>query len=104
VPLKTAPGAWPGSDRLDDPAIFVLGYALTWKENFMNVTKLARIVGLSLILSVTSLAAFADPPAQQPCGCSYCSNVPAKRNCTNFDGTTTTCGYFLAVTLCQPQG
>jgi hypothetical protein len=55
-----------------------------------------------MILSVTSLAAFADPPAPQPCSCNYCSHSPSNRSCTNFDGTTTTCGYFLAVTLCQP--
>jgi hypothetical protein len=66
--------------------------------------KLARIVGLSLILSVTSLAAFAAPPAPQPCGCSYCSHVSNNRSCTLSDGSTTTCGYFLAITLCQPQG
>lgn len=69
----------------------------------MNLSKLARIVGLSLILSVTALAAFASPPAPQPCGCDYCSHAPSNRSCT-FDGTTTTCGYFLAVTLCTPQG
>ncbi len=70
----------------------------------MNLSKLARIVGLSLILSVSSLAAFADPPAPQACSCNYCSHSPSNRSCTNFDGTTITCGYFLAVTLCQPQG
>jgi hypothetical protein len=68
----------------------------------VNLSKLARIVGLSLVLSVTSLAAFADPPAPQPCGCYYCSHTASTRSCTNFDGTTTTCGYFLAVTFCTP--
>ena len=69
----------------------------------MNLSKLARVVGLSMILSVTSLAAFADP-AIQPCGCTYCSHTAPTRSCTNFDGTTITCGYFLAVTFCTPQG
>jgi hypothetical protein len=69
----------------------------------MNLFKLARIVGLCLTLSLTALAAFADPPAPQPCTCTYCSHANTNRSCT-FDGTTMTCGYFLAVTLCQPQG
>jgi hypothetical protein len=69
----------------------------------LNLTKLARIVGLSLLLSVTALAAFAGPPAPQPCACDYCSHAPSNRSCT-LDGTTTTCGYFLAVTLCTPVG
>jgi hypothetical protein len=54
-----------------------------------------------MILSVSSLAAFAAPPAPEPCGCNYCSHTAPTRSCTNFDGTTITCGYFLAVTLCQ---
>jgi hypothetical protein len=63
--------------------------------------KLARIVGLSLILSTTALTVFADPPAPQPCSCTYCSRVNPQRSCT-MDGTATTCGYFLAVTTCLP--
>jgi hypothetical protein len=70
----------------------------------VKLSKLARIVGLSLMLSITALAAFAGPPAPQPCSCNYCSHSPSNRSCTQFDGTTTTCGYFLAITLCQPQG
>jgi len=69
----------------------------------MNLLKLARIVGLCLTLSLTALAAFADPPAPQPCTCEYCSRSGFNKSCT-FDGTTTTCGSFLAVTLCQPLG
>ena len=68
----------------------------------MNLSKLVRVVGLSMILSVTAMAAFAEPPAPQACSCNYCSHSPSTRSCVNFDGTTTTCGYFLAVTLCQP--
>jgi hypothetical protein len=66
----------------------------------MKLYKLARIVGLSSILSITALSAFAQPPVQA-CSCSYCSHAPNNRSCTQSDGSTTTCGYFLAVTLCQ---
>jgi hypothetical protein len=65
----------------------------------MNLTKLARIVGLSLIVAVTALPAFAE----RPCGCNYCSQVSPTTAC-NFSGTHTTCGDFLAVTLCGPVG
>jgi hypothetical protein len=85
--------------RLDVPAIFVLGYALTWKENLMNVSKLVRIVGLSLVLAATALPSFAE----RQCGCTYCSSVSPTTAC-NFSGTHTTCGDFLAVTLCGPVG
>ena len=78
--------------------IFVLGYRLTWKENFMNVTKLVRIAGLSLVLAVTALPSF----AARQCGCTYCSSVAPTTAC-NFQGTQTTCGAFLSVTLC-PAG
>jgi hypothetical protein len=67
----------------------------------MNLPKLARTVGLCLTLSLTALAAFAQP-ASQPCSCLYCSRVASDRSCTNFDGTTMTCGYYLAITLCTP--
>jgi hypothetical protein len=67
----------------------------------MKLPKLARIAGLSLILAITSLTAFAAP--KPPCSCSYCSSVSPQHSCT-FDGTATTCGGFLAVTLCQPVG
>ena len=68
----------------------------------MKLSKLVRIAGLTSILSITALSAFAQP-AVQPCSCDYCSHAPSNRSCTQ-GGTTTTCGYFLAVTLCQPQG
>jgi hypothetical protein len=68
----------------------------------MKLPKLARTAGLSLILTVISLTAFAASPVK-PCSCSYCSQVSSQKSCT-LDGTTTTCGYFLAVTLCQPVG
>jgi hypothetical protein len=70
----------------------------------VNLPKLARIVGLCLMLSITALTAFADPPAPQPCSCEYCSRTGSTRSCINFDGTTTTCGFFLAVTTCGPVG
>lgn len=64
----------------------------------MTLTKLARIVGLSLTLAVTALPAF----AARPCSCNYCSQVSPTTAC-NFSGQTT-CGDFLAVTLCPAQG
>ena len=69
-----------------------------------KLSKLARIVGLCLIVSTPALMTFADPPAPQPCGCEYCSHTAPSRSCINFDGTTMTCGYFLAVTFCLPNG
>ena len=66
----------------------------------MDLTKLARISTLCLLLFLTALAAFAQP-APQPCSCEYCSRGGSGRSCT-LDGTTTTCGYFLAVTTCLP--
>ena len=66
----------------------------------MNLTKLARISTLCLILFLTALTAFAQP-APQPCSCEYCSRGGSGRSCI-LDGTTTTCGYFLAVTTCAP--
>ncbi|HTG35655.1 MAG TPA: hypothetical protein VLB76_22260 [Thermoanaerobaculia bacterium] len=65
--------------------------------------KFARIAGLSLILSITSLAAFADPPAPPVCSCSYCAHASTNRSCT-LDGATTTCGAFLSFTTCGPVG
>lgn len=67
----------------------------------MTLSKLVRVAALSLSLSVIGMAAFADPPAPQACSCQYCSHTSNTKPCTNFDGSTVTCGYFLAVTLCQ---
>ena len=83
---------------------FALLYASTLKEDALKLYKLVRLAALSLILSITALAAFADPPAPPPCSCEYCSHTGAMRSCINFDGTTMTCGYFLAVTTCGPVG
>lgn len=66
----------------------------------MTLNKLARIFALCLIFFITALTAFAQPPIQ-PCTCEYCSRGSANRSCT-MDSTTTTCGYFLAVTTCLP--
>lgn len=63
----------------------------------MNMSKLARFAGLSLILAITALPAF----AARQCGCNYCMSVDPTTAC-NFGGNTT-CGAFLSVTLCQPQ-
>jgi hypothetical protein len=70
----------------------------------MKLSKIVRSAALCLALSLTALTAtYAAPPVQE-CGCGYCSRVPNTRECTNFDGTTITCGYFLAVTFCLPNG
>lgn len=66
----------------------------------MSLSKLFRVVGLSMIVSMSAMSAIADPPAPQPCTCEYCSHTAPTKNCIFFDGTTTTCGYFLAVTTC----
>jgi hypothetical protein len=66
----------------------------------MNLPKIARLSVLCLILCLTALTAFAQP-APQPCSCEYCSRGGSGRSCV-LDGTTTTCGYFLAVTTCGP--
>lgn len=63
----------------------------------MNVTKVARVSALALILFlITSLSAFAVPR----CGCTLCQRVP-ERDCRN-DGTVITCLEFLIVALCPP--
>jgi len=67
------------------------------------MNKLVRVAGLSLILSITSLAAFADPPTPPDCSCTYCASANTKRSCT-LDGATTTCGVFLSFTTCGPVG
>ena len=64
----------------------------------MNLSKIARFAGLALIVAVSALPAFAS----RPCSCNYCSSVSPTTSC-NFNGTQTTCGDFLAVTLCPPQ-
>lgn len=66
----------------------------------MSFTKIARVVGLCAVLSTTAFTAFANPPAPQACSCEYCPRVNSNKSCVNWDGTTITCGYFLAVTTC----
>jgi hypothetical protein len=66
----------------------------------MNLTKLARTLALTLIVFTTALTAFAAPA--KPCSCSYCPTVDPTTHC-KFDGATTTCGSWLAVTLCPAQ-
>jgi hypothetical protein len=63
----------------------------------MKLNKIARFAGLSLILAVTALPAF----AARQCSCTYCMSVAPTTAC-NFGGNTT-CGAFLAVTLCPAQ-
>lgn len=66
----------------------------------MKLSKLIRIAALSLITLTPALTVVADPPAPEPCTCEYCSRTSPTRNCIFFDGSTTTCGYFLAVSTC----
>jgi hypothetical protein len=67
------------------------------EDTHMKITKLAKFVGLSLILAVTALPA----SAARRCSCDYCQTVAPTEPCS-FNGPTT-CGAFLAVTLC-PAG
>ena len=63
----------------------------------MNLPKFARFVGLSLIVAATALPV----SAARRCSCDFCQTVDPTTAC-NFNGQTT-CGAFLAVTLC-PAG
>ena len=63
----------------------------------MRLPKFARFVGLSLIVAATALPA----SAARRCSCDYCQSVDPATPC-NFNGQTT-CGAWLAVTLC-PAG
>lgn len=63
----------------------------------MNLNKITRFVGLSLILAVTALPAF----AARQCSCNFCMGADPTTPC-NFSGQTT-CGAFLSVTLCPAQ-
>ena len=65
----------------------------------MKFIKFARIAALTLAVSAAALTTFANPPVQD-CSCGYCSHRGPNTPCINFDGTTLTCGYYLAVTLC----
>lgn len=63
----------------------------------MNLPKFARFLGLSLIVAITALPA----SAARRCSCDYCPTVDPTTPCS-FQGQTT-CGEWLAVTLC-PAG
>jgi hypothetical protein len=58
---------------------------------------IARFAGLSLIVAITALPA----SAARRCTCDYCPTVAPTEPCS-FSGPTT-CGEWLAVTLC-PAG
>ena len=64
----------------------------------MNRSKLARFLGLSLIVAATALPAY----AARLCSCEFCQGVSPNARC-NLDGSTTTCGAFLAAAIC-PAG
>ncbi len=69
----------------------------------MNLPKLARTLGLALIVSTAAMTSFAAPPAPPPCSCEYCSTVSTNKRCT-LDGNTISCGTFLSFTTCGPVG
>lgn len=62
----------------------------------MKLNKLVRLVALPLVLAATALPA----SAAKRCSCDYCQTVAPTTPC-NFNGNTT-CGAWLAVTLCPP--
>jgi len=68
----------------------------------MNLSKLARIVALCLIVSATAIASFAATPPPQPCSCGYCSTGSPGKSCV-WNGETVGCQEWLAVTFCLPQ-
>ena len=63
----------------------------------MKLNKIVRIVALSLAVAAAALPA----SAAKRCSCDFCQTVEPTTPC-NFNGNTT-CGAFLAVTLC-PAG
>ena len=63
----------------------------------MKLPKLARFLGLSLIVAATALPV----SAARLCGCEFCQRVPSHVPC-NLEGRTT-CGEFLIVALCPAQ-
>ena len=65
----------------------------------MKLSKLVRFVSLALIVAATALPA----SAARPCSCTYCPTVSADTPCSSPGSGVTTCGSWLAVTLC-PAG
>jgi hypothetical protein len=63
----------------------------------MKLPKLARFLGLSLIVAATAMPSY----AARACGCDFCQQVPPNVPC-NLEGPTT-CGEFLIVALCPAQ-
>lgn len=65
----------------------------------MKLPKLARFLGLSLIVAATALPV----SAARLCGCNFCQRVPSHVPCRNTDGVRTTCGAFLIAATCPAQ-
>jgi hypothetical protein len=59
--------------------------------------KLARFLGLSLIVAATALPV----SAARLCSCEFCQSVSSNARC-NFNGATT-CGAFLIAASCPAQ-
>lgn len=74
-----------------------LTMGLTTKEYDMK--KIARFAALSLIVAATALPV----SAIEQCSCQYCPTVSAETRCVDPGRGSTTCGFWLAVTLC-PAG
>lgn len=65
----------------------------------MKLRKLARFLGLSLIVAASTLPV----SAARMCGCDFCQRVPSHVPCNlAFEGRTT-CGAFLIVALCPAE-
>lgn len=68
----------------------------------MKLSKFARIAALSLVVSAAAMTSFAEGIKQ--CSCTYCPTVDPTTECRQSSGGgVTTCGYWLAVTLCPAQ-
>jgi hypothetical protein len=63
----------------------------------MKLPKLARFLGLSLIVAATTLPV----SAARLCSCEFCQRVPSHVPC-NLDGRTT-CGTFLIAATCPAE-
>lgn len=65
----------------------------------MKLPKLARFLGLSLIVAAAALPAY----AAQLCSCDFCQEVSLSARCDDLNGNRTTCGAFLASAICPAE-
>lgn len=64
----------------------------------MKLPKLARFLGLSLIVAAVTLPV----SAARLCSCEFCQRVPSHVPCNNLEGRTT-CGNFLIAASCPAE-